>query len=40
MSYFEDLFDLEKIKNIYTFLNLEEHFDENKINEILNNNLK
>jgi hypothetical protein len=40
MSYFEDLFDLEKIKNIYTFLNLEEYFDENKINEILNNNLK
>ena len=38
VSYFEDLFDLDKVKNIFTFLNLKEHFDKNKVTEILNNN--
>jgi len=38
VSYFEDLFDLDKVKNIFTFLNLEQYFDKNKVTEILNNN--
>jgi hypothetical protein len=38
LSTFEEMFDLQKIKNIFIFLNEEMYFNENKIKAILDNN--
>lgn len=37
---FEKMFDLNNIKNIFKFIGCEDSYDETKVNEILNNNLK
>lgn len=37
---FEKMFNTENIKNIFTFIDCKEHYNEEKILEILNNNIK
>jgi len=37
---FERMFDRNNLKNIFTFIGFQEKYDENKITEILNNNIK
>jgi hypothetical protein len=39
-SSFEKMFDHNNLKQIFKFINCEEHFDEKKIQEVLNNNIK
>ena len=40
LTSFERMFDKNNIKNIFKFINCEEHFNESKIDEILKNNIK
>lgn len=40
LTSFERMFDTNNIKNIFLFIECGENYDENKIKEILNNNLK
>jgi hypothetical protein len=37
---FEKMFDKENIKKIFEFIECQEHYDENKIKQILDNNIK
>lgn len=37
---FEKMFDMENIKKIFEFIECKEYFDEDKIRQILNNNIK
>jgi hypothetical protein len=37
---FEKMFDKQNIMNIFTFINCSQHYDENKVSEVLNNNIK
>jgi len=37
---FEKMFNKENIKKIFEFIECQEHYDENKINQILDNNIK
>jgi len=37
---FEKMFDLENLEKIFKFIDCEEHFDKEKIKEVLNNNIK
>lgn len=40
LTSFERMFDRNNLKNIFTFIGCGENYDENKITEILNNNIK
>jgi len=40
LTSFERMFDKNNLKNIFKFINCEEHFNESKIDEILKNNIK
>jgi hypothetical protein len=40
LTSFESMFDKENMKKIFTFIGFEKDYDENKIDEILNNNVK
>jgi hypothetical protein len=40
LTSFERMFDKNNLKNIFKFINCEEHFNEVKIDEILKNNIK
>jgi hypothetical protein len=40
LTSFEKMFDKENMKKLFTFIGCIKYYDENKINEILNNNLK
>jgi hypothetical protein len=40
LSTFERMFNKDNIKDIFTFIDCGEKYDENKINEVLNNNIK
>jgi hypothetical protein len=40
LTSFERMFDKKNLKNIFKFINCEEHFDETKIDVILKNNIK
>lgn len=37
---FERMFDMNNLRNLFSFIDCGENFDENKIREVLNNNLK
>ena len=37
---FEKMFDKKNVQNIFSFIDCRENYDENKVNEILNNNLE
>jgi len=37
---FEQMFVINRLKNLFQFLDCEQFFDENKITEVLNNNIK
>lgn len=40
LTSFERMFDMNNLKQIFRFINCEDHYNEDKIHEILNNNLK
>ena len=40
LTSFEKMFDMNNLKQIFTFINCEDDYNEEKIREILNNNLK
>jgi hypothetical protein len=40
LTSFESMFDKENMKKLFTFIGFEKDYDENKIDEILNNNVK
>lgn len=40
LSSFERMFDMNNVKNIFTFIESGEKYDEKKIKEVLNNNIK
>jgi 2-oxoglutarate dehydrogenase complex dehydrogenase (E1) component-like enzyme len=40
LTSFERMFDKKNLRNIFKFINCEEHFNEGKIDEILKNNFK
>ena len=40
LTSFEQMFDKNSLKNIFSFIGCGENYDENKITEILNNNIK
>lgn len=40
LTSFERMFDRNNLKNLFTFIGCGEHYDENKITEVLNNNIK
>ena len=40
LTSFEKMFDKNNIKNIFSFIGCGENYDENKITEVLNNNIK
>ena len=37
---FEKMFDTQQLKNLFKFIECEEVFDENKIRDVLTNNIK
>jgi len=40
LTSFEQMFDRNNLKNIFSFIDCRENYDENKITEVLNNNIK
>jgi hypothetical protein len=40
LTSFEKMFDIPNLKNIFTFIGCGEQYDQNKITEVLNNNIK
>ncbi len=40
LTSFERMFDRNNLKNLFTFINCGDQYDENKITEVLNNNIK
>jgi hypothetical protein len=37
---FERMFDRNNLQNIFSFIDCRENYDENKVTEVLNNNIK
>lgn len=40
LTTFEKMFDYNNISNIFNFIDCKDYYDENKIREVLNNNIK